>query len=119
MARPRDRAGPALSLGRGAQPGGRLFRLLLARAATPAPLARLAAYPNPAADELTLEATDARPLTGNWTLYDLLGRAVRNGALPGGPRPRLSLAGLPADGYLLRIADERRGTIQTLRIVKH
>lgn len=93
-------------------------RLLPARARPPEALAYLSAYPNPATDAVTLEAADARPLAGRWTLYDMLGRAVQAGTLPGLPRWRLSLAGQPAGLYLLRVSDERRGTTQTLRLEK-
>ncbi|MBF9222970.1 T9SS type A sorting domain-containing protein [Hymenobacter ruricola] len=90
-------------------------RLLPTRA--PAEVAaRLTAYPNPTAGEVTLEAGDARPLGGSWMLFDMLGRQVRTGALAGGPRARLSLSGLPAGLYLLRVADPLRRTAQTLRL---
>ena len=93
-------------------------RLLPARAPQSVALDGLTAYPNPTADAVTLETADLRPFTGRWTLYDPLGRVVQTGALPGGARARLSLAGQPAGLYLLRISDQRRGTTQTLRLEK-
>lgn len=93
-------------------------RLLPARAPQSVALDGLTAYPNPTADAVTLETADGRPFTGRWTLYDPLGRVVQTGALPGGARARLSLAGQPAGLYLLRISDQRRGTTQTLRLEK-
>ena len=93
-------------------------RLLPTRTAQAAPLAALSAYPNPTTDEVTLEAGDGRPLTGAWTLYDMLGRTVQTGTLAGIPRTRCSLVGLPAGRYLLRVADAQSHTTQTLRIEK-
>ena len=93
-------------------------RLLPTRPGQPEAGARLSAYPNPTADALTLEAPDAHPLSGHYTLYDLLGRPVQTGVLPGLARARLSLAGLPAGRYLLQVSDPHRGTSQTLRLEK-
>ena len=62
---------------------------------------------------MTLEAADARPLTGSWVLYDPLGRTVQAGQLPGLVRARLPLAAVPPGSYLLRIADA-----PTLRLEK-
>ncbi|WP_201977322.1 T9SS type A sorting domain-containing protein [Hymenobacter rubidus] len=78
----------------------------------------LAAYPNPTTDAATLEAADGHPLTGNWTLYDIVGRAVQKGMLPGVARPRISIAEQPAGLYLLRLTDAQRHTTQTLRLEK-
>ena len=93
-------------------------RLLPTRAAQPAARARLAAYPNPTADALTLEAPDAHRLTGSYTLYDLRGSAVQAGPLPGLARARLSLSSLPAGIYLLRVSDPQCRTAQTLQVEK-
>ena len=91
-------------------------RLLPTRTAQAILLAQPTAYPT--ADAVTLEAADGRPLTGAWTLYDMLGRAVQAGTLSGLPRARCSLAGLPVGLYLLRVADTQDRTTQTLRIEK-
>ncbi|MBF9222969.1 T9SS type A sorting domain-containing protein [Hymenobacter ruricola] len=90
-------------------------RLLPTRAPTEV-AARLAAYPNPTAGELTLEAGDAHLLTGAWVLYDVLGRPVQTGQLPGQARARLALAVRSTGLYLLRVTDSQRHTTQTLRI---
>ena len=84
-----------------------------------APPAQHTAYPNPTADAVTLAAADGHPLTGTWTLYDLLGRAVQTGELPGLARAPLSLAGRSVGLYLLRVTDTQRHTPQTLRLEKH
>ena len=94
-------------------------RLLPTRAPRLEPGARLVAYPTPTTDAVTLEAADDRPLTGTWTLYDVLGRAVQSGRLPNAPRARLALAALPAGRYLLRVADEQGHPTQTLRLEKN
>ena len=93
-------------------------RVLPTRAPQPAGLAQLAAYPNPTTGEVTLTAADAHPLAGRWTLYDLLGRAVQAGTLPGLARCHLSLTAQPAGLYLLRVTDEHNHTTQTLRLEK-
>ncbi|WP_201977319.1 T9SS type A sorting domain-containing protein [Hymenobacter rubidus] len=93
-------------------------RLLPAATRASALTAQLAAYPNPTADAVTLEAADGHPLTGHWTLYDMVGRAVQTGVLPGVARPRISLAEQPAGLYLLRLTDTQRQTTQTLRLEK-
>ncbi|UOQ98549.1 T9SS type A sorting domain-containing protein [Hymenobacter sp. 5317J-9] len=92
-------------------------RLLPARAPAET-AARLAAYPNPTIGELTLEAGDARPLTGTWVLYDVLGRLVQHGLLSGQARHHLSLTAVPAGLYLLRVTDPLRRTVQLLRLEK-
>ena len=93
-------------------------RLLPTAARAPQPLARLSAFPNPTADELTLQAPDAHPLTGPWTLYDLRGRAVQAGTFPSLARCRISLAQQPPGSYLLRFTAPRTGTTHTLRLHK-
>ncbi len=93
-------------------------RLLATHPARPNAPARLTAYPNPTTGEVTVEAADGHLLAANWTLYDLLGRAVQAGTWPGLARARLSLAGLPTGLYLLRVRDKSRYTTQTLRLEK-
>ncbi|MCC3159035.1 M4 family metallopeptidase [Hymenobacter sp. 15J16-1T3B] len=58
----------------------------------------LSAYPNPAREELTLQADAAAEAT----LYDLLGRPVRTARLQPGRRSTLELNGLSAGTYVLR-----------------
>ena len=94
-------------------------RLLPTRTAQAAPLAALYAYPNPTTGDVTLSATDAHPLTGQWSLYDMLGQLVQAGALAGLPDGRVSLAQQPAGLYLLRVTDPLRHTAQTLRLQKN
>ncbi|GAB3850900.1 hypothetical protein GCM10028822_16880 [Hymenobacter terrigena] len=94
-------------------------RLLPTRPSQPAPQNRVFAYPNPTANDLTLVTADEHVLVGRWALLDLLGREMQTGTLAGLDPARLSLAGLPAGCYLLRVHDERRNTEQTLRIERH
>ena len=94
-------------------------RLLPTRASQAAPLAQLTAYPNPTAGDVTLGATDAHALTGQWTLYDTLGKPVQTGLLTGMPYGQLSLVQQPTGIYLLRVNDPQGHTIQTLRLEKN
>ncbi|GAB2966952.1 hypothetical protein GCM10027048_41980 [Hymenobacter coalescens] len=57
----------------------------------------LQAYPNPAREELTLQADAASTAT----LYDLLGRPVRTAKLQPGRRTTLDLTGLTSGTYVL------------------
>ena len=94
-------------------------RLLPTRTAQAAPLAALYAYPNPTTGDVTLSATDAHPLTGQWSLYDMLGRLVQAGSLAGLPDGRVSLTQQPVGLYLIRVTDSTRHTTQTLRLQKN
>ncbi|MDQ2771800.1 MAG: T9SS type A sorting domain-containing protein [Bacteroidota bacterium] len=94
-------------------------RLLPTRAGQAEPQNRLFAFPNPTTDEVRLTAADGHALLGSWTLLDLLGRPVQAGRLPGLGAGALRLGGQPAGVYLLRVTDERRASVQTLRLEKH
>jgi outer membrane protein assembly factor BamB len=94
-------------------------RLLPTATRAPYSLAHLSAFPNPTADELTLQAPDAHPLAGPWALYDLRGRAVQAGTFPGLARCRISLAQQPPGIYLLRFTDEHYSVSQMLRLQKN
>lgn len=99
----------------GAGAGGYVARLLLpaalpgvVTAARPAalPTPALALYPNPAADQATVQLPAALPRPVRVELRDALGRAVRAYPLPAGHRElTLPLAGLPAGPYWLRLTD--------------
>ena len=63
---------------------------------------RLVVYPNPAADRITVEASQN---AGNVVLYDLLGREVRRARLVAG-KAVLDTARLPAGVYVVRAGGE-------------
>jgi len=64
--------------------------------------ASLLLYPNPTSSELFI---DGLPPEGNYdyTIYNYQGQLLRTGQVQGAPPPSLSLAGLPAGLYLLRL----------------
>jgi len=64
--------------------------------------ARVAAYPNPANSELTIEA----PAGARYELYDLEGRLLMQGILEANPQT-ISVGRLPAGAYVLRLTNER------------
>lgn len=78
-----------------------------------ADMAGFHAWPNPATDQLLLEADQ----TSTVTLFNMLGQAVRTAHLTAGERQQLALADLPAGTYLLRATDAKQHAV-TRRIVK-
>ncbi len=70
--------------------------------------ARLAVYPNPAHDAVTVEAPSQPGATV--VVYDVRGRAVRTATVPAGGTLRLDVRALPAGVYLVR-AGERVGRL--------
>jgi len=83
-----------------------------ALAVTPAALAGLACYPNPAHDLLTVELPDG---TGEASIRDLSGRVVLQAPL-GGRRTQLPLAGLAPGLYSVSIRTEAGVHTQKLAI---
>ncbi|MDO7873244.1 T9SS type A sorting domain-containing protein [Hymenobacter sp. ASUV-10] len=78
-------------------------RLLATQPAQSNARAGIRLYPNPADDYATLATTDGSPLTGHWTLCDLLGRTVAAGSLPAQSTCRLPVQNLAPGVYLVRV----------------
>jgi hypothetical protein len=72
-----------------------------ARESAQTALPGLSAYPNPVREELTVQADAAAEAT----LYDLLGRPVRQAKLQPGRRTTLDIRSLTAGTYVLRATD--------------
>ena len=85
----------------------------------PAEATVVSAYPNPVRDVLRAEVALPAPATVRLALYDALGRRVlllADAPLPAGLHPfAVSVAGLPAGAYFLRLEDSR--TVRPVTIV--
>lgn len=70
-------------------------------------------YPNPAADEVTIESGDSSvPLY--YTLYNTNGQTLTQGNMAG--QQRIDLTGFTSGAYLLRLSDKASGRTNTYRI---
>ncbi|MBI3518603.1 MAG: T9SS type A sorting domain-containing protein [Bacteroidetes bacterium] len=77
----------------------------------------LKAFPNPIADELTIEATTVENIKTNYVLTDALGRMVLTGSLEHS-KATLNTSSLPQGFYSLSITNEKGATLKTIKLVK-
>ncbi len=77
----------------------------------------LKAYPNPMADELTIEATTTNDNTLNFVLVDALGRTVMIGNL-NSSKTNINTSSLEKGFYSLSITNEKGSSLKTIKLVK-
>ena len=65
--------------------------------------APISCYPNPATDRLTLDLTTIAPAPCEVRLLSLTGQLLRHETLAGGQLQDVSLAGIPAGLYVLKV----------------
>jgi hypothetical protein len=117
-------AAPAAAQGVGpVAPGSGLlaFHEVTVREGSRAGVRSFSAYPNPAADDLTVRFTLERAQRVDLAVFDLLGRRLRGwdlGLLPAGEQAHhLDLSGLPAGLYVVRLTGDAgaRATVKVTR----
>ena len=103
------------SLAQGFQQGE--ARVSVSRSPETPPESGIKVWPNPARESAAFSAPEGRAYRAE--LYDYSGRkvlAARKSA--GAPEGRISLSGLAAGVYLLRLTPEKGGPAQTYRLIK-
>ncbi len=77
----------------------------------------LKAFPNPIADELTIEASAIENIKTNYLLTDALGRVVLTGNIENS-KATLNTSDLPKGFYSLSIRNEKGTSLKTIKLVK-
>ena len=77
----------------------------------------LNAYPNPMADELTIEATTKDNSKLNYVLIDALGREVLKGNMENS-KATINTSSLEKGFYSLSITDEKGSSLKAIKLVK-
>ena len=77
----------------------------------------LNAYPNPMADELTIEATTKDNSKLNYALIDALGRVVLTGNMENS-KATINTSALEKGFYSLSITDEKGSSLKAIKLVK-
>lgn len=80
-------------------------------------LTGLTAYPNPIADELTIETTAKDNSKLNYTLIDALGRVVLSGNIENS-KATINTSALEKGFYSLSITDEKGSSLKAVKLVK-
>ena len=75
----------------------------------------LTAFPNPTTDYVVLDVANSAALS--YQLYNLKGELLKENEVTQN-QAKVSLAGLPAGSYLLKVADEKKA-IKVFKIVKN
>ena len=81
------------------------------------PLIDLKAFPNPIADELTIEATTTNDNELTFVLVDALGRLVLTGNL-NNSKTTINTSNLEKGFYSLSVTNEKRNSLKTIKLVK-
>ncbi|MBP8033559.1 MAG: PKD domain-containing protein [Bacteroidia bacterium] len=77
----------------------------------------LKVYPNPIADELTIEATTKDGSNLNYNLIDALGKIVLQGNIENS-KATINTSALEKGFYSLRISNEKGSSLKTIKLVK-
>jgi hypothetical protein len=77
----------------------------------------LNAFPNPIADELTIEATTANENKLTYVLVDALGRLVLTGNL-NSSKTTINTSNLEKGFYSLSVTNEKGNNLKTIKLVK-
>jgi hypothetical protein len=80
-------------------------------------LTELNAYPNPIADELTIEATTKDNSKLNYLLVDALGRVVLSGTIENS-KATINTSALEKGFYSLSITNEKESSLKAIKLVK-
>ena len=77
----------------------------------------LKAFPNPIADELTIEATTSNDQKLNYILVDALGRTILTGNL-NDAKVTINTSNLEKGFYSLSVTNEKGNSLKTIKLAK-
>ena len=78
----------------------------------------LSVFPNPTADNLTLQVSNFELSTLNFQLYDMQGKLLRNGQLTA-KQTQINTASLPPATYFLNVVNQENKQVQSFKIIKN
>lgn len=77
----------------------------------------LIAFPNPAADDLSLQISDYNNEKLSYQLYDMQGKLLNNGQILA-RQTQVNTANLPAGSYFIYIVNQQNQKLQSFKIIK-
>jgi hypothetical protein len=78
----------------------------------------LTLFPNPTADNLTLQISDYNNEKLAYQLYDMQGKLLSNGEVTA-RRTQINIASLPRATYLLNVVKQANENVQSFKIIKN
>jgi hypothetical protein len=77
----------------------------------------LTVFPNPTADNLTLEVSNFELSTLNFQLYDMQGKLINNGQVTA-QQTQINTASLTPATYFLNVVNQEKKQVQSFKIIK-
>ncbi len=78
----------------------------------------LSVFPNPIADNLTLQGSDFELSTLNFQLYDMQGKLLNNGQV-NAKQTQINTSSLPPATYFINIVNQDKKKVQSFKIIKN
>ena len=78
----------------------------------------LSVYPNPTANNLTLQASDVELSTLNFQLYDMQGKLLSSGKVAA-EQTQINTSSLPPATYLMHVVNQENKKVQSFKIIKN
>jgi len=79
---------------------------------------KLAAFPNPTADNLTLQISDYNNKKLSYQLFDMLGRELSNGQIVA-QQTQINMNSLPAAIYFINVVNQENKIVKSFKIIKN
>jgi len=77
----------------------------------------LTAFPNPTADNLTLQINDYNNEKLSYQLYDMQGKLLSNGQIVAG-QTQINMNSLPTATYFINVVNQKNKKVQSFKIIK-
>jgi len=78
----------------------------------------LSVFPNPTADNLTLQISDYNNEKLSYQLYDMRGELLNNGRVSG-QQTQINTASLPSATYFIHVVNQKNEQVQLFKIIKN
>jgi hypothetical protein len=78
----------------------------------------LSVFPNPTADNLTLQISDYNNEKLSYQLFDMQGKLLNNGQVTA-QQTQINTASLPAATYFINVVNQENKKVQSFKIIKN
>jgi len=78
----------------------------------------LTVFPNPTANNLTLQISDYNNEKLSYQLFDMQGKLLRNGQVTA-PQTQINTASLPSETYFINVVNQVNKKVQSFKIIKN
>jgi hypothetical protein len=78
----------------------------------------LTVFPNPTADNLTLQISDYNNEKMSYQLYDMQGKLLNNGQITA-QQTQIDMSGLPSATYFINVVNQENKKVQTFKVIKN